>query len=903
MAKSKKTLVLIDGHSNLHKAYHAIRDSLTNRKGEPTSAVYGFLNTFFRLNRHFQFEYIAVVFDAPGKTFRDDLFDQYKANRPSAPEDLKMQDRRVREALELLQVPVLEIPGFEADDVIACLAHQAVESGGEAIVCSSDKDLLQAVGPGIRVWREHLQKSEELDEAGVMEKLGVRPEQVPAYLGLVGDTSDNIPGVPGIGKKSAATLLQNFNTLDDLLSASADDLKATGVRGAASLAKKLAENAGAARLSQDLATLRSDCLDKFNWDEFLWIFKPSQELREFYREMNFQSFLNELGGETVEERPVDYGVTRTRADLEKAAKAIKKAGAAAIDTETDDLNPFEANLVGLSLSWEENQAVYIPVGHHEKQFDITLADVKELLGPLLRDPKIKLAAHHWGYDYKILKRAGFDPGIASGDTMIAAYLLNPDKGNGTLRLKDLALSVLGIQMTEIRELIGDGDDMVTMASVTVDDTAQYACQDADATLQLHRIFEKDIEDAGLADLYRDVELPLINVLADMELEGIRIDIDYFRQLSKDADEKLLKITGEIYEIAGEELNINSSKQVAALLFEKLQLPAGKKGKSGVYSTDVTVLEGLKNVHPLPAKLLEYRQIEKLKNTYIDPIPSMVSPRTGRLHSSFNQTIAATGRLSSSNPNLQNIPVRTEAGRLIRKGFIPREENWKLLAADYSQIELRILAHLSGDEALTEAFRSGEDIHTLTASKIFGVALDQVAPEQRSGAKAINFGIIYGMTEYRLARDLDIPRGKARQFIEDYFRVYSGVSEFIKATKEKARVDGYVTTLLGRRRFVPDLNARNFNQRSLAERIAVNTPIQGTSADMIKLAMIRVARRIEKEKLQSRMLLQVHDELIFDVPDEEVEKLGPIVKQEMAEALPLDVPIQIDMEVGESWDLI
>lgn len=900
MAAEKRRLVLIDGHSTVHKSYHAIRETLTNSRGEPTSAIYLFLNSFMKLHRELGFTHVLVAFDPPGPSFRKGVFDAYKANRPPAPEDLIRQDRRIREMLALMGVPMLEVPGFEADDVIADRALRAVESGGEALVCSVDKDLLQIVRPGIVIYRDHLSKIERLDEAGVVGKLGVRPGQVPAYLGLVGDTADNIPGVPGVGKKTAATLLAEHGDMEGILAAAASMKK-----------KKLSENlqshAEAARLSESLATLNTSCVDvPFSWDDFAWEYRPTADLRRFLQEMEFHSFVRDMGGETVAERTTEYLTVRTKKALADVAARIAKAGVAAIDTETTSLDTFEAALVGISLSWAPNHAAYIPVGHREEGAQLTVEELRAALDPLFTEGKVAWAAHNWNYDYKILRNAGFAvEGLTAGDSMIAAYLLQPDR-SGSLRLKELALSHLGIKMTEIDELPTGGDDLFdgegegTMASVPVVEAASYACQDADATFQLHAKYAAEMEPAGLERVYREVELPLIPVLARMETEGVRLDRAHFRALAADAEKRLQEMTREIHDLAGEVFNINSPKQVGEILFTKLGLEPTKKGKSGAYSTDVGVLESLHEKHPLPARLLEYRAVEKLKNTYIDPLPGMVHFRTGRLHTSFNQTVAATGRLSSSNPNLQNIPVRTEEGRLIRKGFVPRQEGWKLLAADYSQVELRILAQLSGDPALCEAFRSGGDIHALTASRVFATPLEEVSPTQRSQAKAINFGIIYGMSDFRLGKDLGIPRDKAREFIEEYFRVYGGVKDFIEATKEKARKEGFVRTLLGRRRFIPDITSRNFNTRSLAERIAVNTPIQGTSADMIKLAMIRVDRRIAAEGLRARMILQVHDELIFDTPAGEADRLSALVTGEMREALPLDIPLQVDVEVGDNW---
>jgi len=892
MTTAKKTLVLVDGHANVHKAFHAIREQLTNSKGEPTSAVYGFLNQFMRIWRETGAEHIVVVFDPPGGSFRDDMFPEYKANRPPMPEELRQQDRRIRQALKALRVPTLELQGLEADDVIGSLALQAVKAGGEALVCSIDKDLLQIVRPGIRIWRDHLQKLEVLDEAGVVEKLGVRPEQVATYLGLVGDSADNIPGVPGVGAKTAAALLQEFGTLERILEAAPTLSKKK-------IGESLVQNADKALLSRALATLKLDCVEDFDWERFRWTYQPNQELRDFYREMEFQTLLKELGGDTVDQRTTDFRTITTEADLADVAAQIRRAGLAAIDTETTDLDVFNAELVGLSLSWARNQAVYIPLRHQSATAQLSWERVRGLLAELFADPKIRWVAHHWDYDAKVLALAGLEPPRVFGDTMIAAYLTNPER-QGSNRLKDLALQFLGIQMTEISELIGGGDDLISMASVTVEDSARYACQDADATLQLHHHLEEQIQRNELDSVLRSVELPLVNVLARMELEGVRIDRKWFARLSKESELQLDEIASQIYGIAGKIFKINSPKQVGEILFDELDLPTQKKGKSGAYSTDVSVLESISHLHPLPAKLLEYRQVEKLKNTYLDPLPTMIHPRTGRVHTSFNQTVAATGRLSSSNPNLQNIPVRSEAGRQIRQGFIPRAEGWKLVAADYSQIELRILAHLSDDEALIAAFTSGGDIHALTASRIFGIPLADVTPKQRSQAKAINFGIIYGMGEARLARDLELETVEARRFIEDYFRAYSGVQRFIEETKEQARRDGHVTTLLGRRRFVPEIKSRNFQARGFAERIAVNTPIQGTSADMIKVAMVRVDARLRREKLQARMILQVHDELIIDSPESEVDAVRAVLREEMAAALPLRVPVVVDVAVGDNW---
>ncbi|MCB2154519.1 DNA polymerase I [bacterium] len=886
---TKRKLFLLDGHSLVYKAYHAIT-ALTTSKGEPTGAIFGFLQIFHRLHRDHQLEHIAVVFDPPGKTFRADVFPEYKANRPPQPPELTQQFTVLRELLQIMNVPMYEISPYEADDVIATLANWAVQNGGEACVVSVDKDLLQIVQPGVTVLREHLKNIELLDEEGVLQKMGVRPSQIPDYLGLLGDSSDNIPGVPGVGKKRATDLLTEFGDMETILAAAEGRTKPK-------FWASLAENAEAARKSRELATVKSDIDLDASWDAMVWTYKGSPALREMLSRLEFRSLLDELGGQSIEDRTTDYAVIRTPDQLRHVAEGIRKAGRASVDTETTGLDPFTDDLVGISLSWADNQGVYIPVSLSESDGLLSNKAIWEALNPVLSEPAIRWVAHNWRFDYKVLRKAGYDVDQIDCDTMLASYLIHPERASNGL--KNLSMEILGIQMTAISTLIGSGDDMVTMASADVDAVGEYACQDSDVTLKLWRTFSPQIDEAGLREVHDQIEVPLAAVLARMELEGIRLDRPHFKRLSAETEKKLIELTTEIHEMAGRPFNINSTKQLAEILFEDLGLPTQKKTTTG-YSTDVTVLEALSKLHPMPAKLLEYRQLEKLKGTYLDPLPRLVHPKTGRVHTSFHQTVAATGRLSSSDPNLQNIPVRTEAGREIRAGFIPREDGWVLLSADYSQIELRILAHMSRDASLCEAFRSGQDIHALTASKVFKVDLDAVTKEMRTQAKAINFGIIYGMSAFRLARDLEIPRHTAEQFIDNYFEVYAGVREFIDTTLEDCRKNGFVTTLKGRRRYVGDINASNGNRRQQAERIAVNSPIQGTSADMIKLAMIRIDREIRQRGLEARMILQVHDELIFDVPQDELEALKPIVVQEMQAALPLDVPIQVDVSSGPNW---
>jgi DNA polymerase-1 len=919
-----RRLILIDGHSNVFKAFHAIKVPLTTSRGETTHAVLGFINMFLRLRRQTAMEHVAVVFDAHAPSFRHLQYDAYKATRRETPPDLHRQVDRIRQVLLAMKVPIVESPGFEADDTLASFAVRAVERGGEALVCSVDKDVLQVVRPGIRIWREHHGKAEELDEEGVRGRTGVLPRQVPDWLALIGDTSDNLPGVPGIGEKTATKLLQEYADLEAILAA-APDMKPGKVRDSL-----IGFGAQAIR-TRELVRLRYDVPEDFTWESTHWTLEPTEELRALLLELEFGRLLSDFGlsqvrivpqqtslfgdAEGTQEaasspaakpsapatvapvRSVDYRAVTTPEALAESMAAIRAAGIAAIDTETTGLDPFEASLVGISLSWAPNQGVYIPVGHSTGEAQLPLAAVREALAPVLADPAVQWVAHHWKFDQKMLLRAGFPWREVASDTQIASYLLNPDGANHGL--KGLATERLGIQMTAITELIGLGRQRISIAQVPVAKVAAYASADADITLALHRHFAPMIEEAGLSAIYREVELPLVNVLARMELEGIAIDAPYFEALSAEVASDLARIEREAYEIAGQPFNLNSPKQVGELLFGKLGLRKGKKTQTG-WSTDVSVLESLKDDHALPAKLLEYRHLEKLRSTYIDALPRQVKAETGRLHTSFNQTEAATGRLSSSEPNLQNIPVRSEEGRRIRRGFVRRADGWRLLSADYSQIELRLLAHISGDAALREAFAADQDIHALTASKVFKVPIAEVTKAQRGQAKAINFGIVYGMTASRLGRDLGLTTKEARKFIDDYFEVYQGVRDYMKRMPEVARTEGAVRTPLGRRRPMPEINSPDFSRRAFAERIAVNTPIQGACADMIKLAMIRIDRRLREEGRAARMILQVHDELILDVPEAELAAVEALVREEMAAAMPLSVPVKVDTAVGDNW---
>ncbi len=939
-APPNKRLVLVDGHANVFRAYHAIREALTNSRGEPTHATLGFISSFLRLRRQVDCSHVVFVFDAHAPSFRHLADENYKANRRETPADLLVQLRRIREVLAAMRVPTVEAPGFEADDELATLAVRAVESGGSALICSVDKDILQVVRPGITVLREHLGKTEELDAEGVRARMGVPPGQVADYLALVGDSSDNIAGIPGVGPKTAVQLLEEFGSVAALVAAAP---------GFPEKKKKLKESLLAhgerCLRTLEMTRLRLDVPVEFSWERFAWRFEPTEELRRLLLELEFGRLLAELGMGSAPAKPAvapkpsrrppaaeeqtslfdapaqdapaatedpapaagapareaHYRNLTTPASIREAADAIRKARICAIDTETTGLDPFTAELVGISLSWAPDQGVYIPMGHRDGSPQVPIGEVRAILDPLFAEPGIEWVAHHWKFDWRMLDAAGFAPPRATDDTMLSAWLLVPDRAQaGTYGLKGLARDKLGIEMTTFEEIAGSGRG-ANIALVPADVAGRYAAQDADMTLALHRWFSPRLGEAGLARVLHEIEMPLTPVLCRMEREGVRIDRDYFAQLSREVEADLATISAEIHAMAGREFNINSPRQVGEILFEHLKLPAGRKVKSGGYSTDVTVLEDLAKMHPLPARLLDYRRLEKLRGTYIEALPNSIHPRTGRVHTSYGQTDAATGRLASNSPNLQNIPVRTQDGQRVRRGFTAREPGWKLVAADYSQIELRILAHMSGDAALAEAFRAGADIHALTASRVLGIPVAELTPAQRNQAKAINFGIIYGMGAFSLSRQLEIPRATAEQFIADYFRAYPGVKAFMDGTREEAHRTGFVRTLTGRRRPIADINSPNQSIRNQAERIAINTPIQGTSADMIKLAMIRVDGRITREGLRARMILQVHDELIVDAPGEEVERVEALLVEEMAAALPLgEVPVRVDVGSGDNW---
>lgn len=937
---SASKLVLIDGHSLAFRAFHALPLTLTAPDGELTNAVFGFTSMLLNVLRDQQPEYVAVAFDV-GKTFRHEMFPAYKGQRERMPDELRAQVERIKQVVETLNIPIFTAEGFEADDVLATLARQASAQGVDTLIVTGDRDILQAVDDHVRVLTSGRQFSDTIiyDPATVQEKYGLRPDQLVDFKALVGDKSDNIPGVRGIGEKTAAELLQKYETLDNIY-AHLDEIKPDRVRKAleagradAELSRKLGRIATDVPLQLDLRACRTREYDR-------------AKAIALFQDLAFRSLAEKLPIPSVSREPEQAAETAAAEEPATAAaegdqlalfaaepaEAIalappREAGAllvttpealaevagqlaaaprVAFDTETTGLDPQQAELVGLAVAWgpQANQAAYIPLRHADTP-GLPWEDVRRALQPAFAVAGPVKVAHNAGYDLSILNRYGLRIQGELVDTMIAAWLLDPS--NRGLGLKDLAWTRLHTEMTPIADLIGSGKSQITMDRVPAATAAAYAGADAVMTLRLADVLLPEVADKGLLPLFRDIEMPLVPVLVDMEAVGIKLDVQVLKQMSVELTARLRQLELEIQRIAGYAFNINSTQQLSDVLFGKLGLPTEglKKTQAGTYSTAADVLEGLRGKHEIVDLILEQRQLSKLLSTYVDALPSMVNPRTGRVHTSYNQTGAETGRLSSTDPNLQNIPVRTEIGREIRRAFVA-ETGWRLLSADYSQVELRILAHISGDEYLLAAFARGEDIHASAAAKVYGIPLSQVTKEQRAVAKMMNFATSYGVTAFGLAQRTGLSRSEAEQFMQRYFATYPGVKRYIEETKKLAREQGYVETLLGRRRYFPVLKTtantqQAYNVRQAAERAAINHPIQGTAADIIKIAMINLHHLIEERGWRSRMILQVHDELLFECPMAELELLAPEVKRIMESAMPLQVPLVVDLKVGHNWD--
>jgi DNA polymerase-1 len=871
---------------------------LTNSAGLPTNALYGFTTMLSRVVRDEAPDYLAVVFDSKAKTFRHDMYPDYKANRDIPPEELAQQFPYFEPLVEAFNIATLRQDGFEADDIIGTMAKKGEAAGMAVTIVSGDKDMMQLITPHVHML--DTMKDKRFEKAEVIEKFGVPPEQVIEVMGLMGDSSDHIPGVKGVGPKTATELIQKYGSIEELYK-NIDDIEK------AKLKEKLETDKDNALLSRQLVTIDTEMKLDCKVEDLKVKEPDTDKLRAMFTELGFKSLLENLpegSGEGVAEQPATskvethYETIMDVKSLDALVKKLKKAKEFALDLETTSKHPTRAEMVGISFSWAEGEACYIPVSHRylgvPEQLD--KQKVVEALKPLLEDAKLKKFGHNIKYDLIVLANEGVDLKGVAFDSMLASYVLDPSKRQHSL--DDLAMEMLGHQNITYADVAGKGAKQIGFDEVSIDVAAEYAAEDSDITFRLTQALQSRLRDETLK-LYEELELPLIDVLADMEMTGVKVDREHLKKMSTKLSKALKKHEDEIYAMAGEMFNINSPKQLAVILFEKLGLPAKKKTKTG-YSTDMSVLEELADGHELPAMIVNYRQLTKLKSTYIDALPLEINQKTGRVHTSYNQTVAATGRLSSSDPNLQNIPIRSDLGKEIRQAFVAEGDDW-LLSADYSQIELRILAHLSGDPALIKAFKNNEDIHTRTAAEIFGQPLDGVDEDARRMAKAVNFGIVYGLSAFGLSRQLKISPGEAKAFIDQYFDLYKNVKTFMDSTIEEARQCGYTVTMMNRRRYLPDLHSKNRQVRESAERVAINSPVQGSAADMIKLAMIRLHQLLPKQKLKSKMIMQVHDELVFECPVNEKREVEALVKKEMENVLLMQVPIIVHSEWGKNWD--
>ena len=904
--KTSKRLFLIDGTALAYRSHFAFQSRpLTDSKGRNISAVFGFMNTLFSIISHEQPEYLGIAFDTKAPTFRHRIYPEYKATRQKMPEDMADQLPILQETIQTSGLTAIEMEGYEADDLMGTIAVKAAEEGYEVYLVTGDKDFFQLVNDKILVYnlRKSAADPEIMGSIEVKEKFGVLPEKVIDTLALMGDSSDNVPGVRGIGPKGAVEIINQFGSLDEALNRMGE------IKGANR--KKLEEGRESALFSRQLVTIKTDCPVDFDSSRYKLKLNDAG-LREKFRELEFHSLLRYLKEEEKPAQKAEYHTVSTSEELDKLIKIIGNAGLLSFDTETTSEEPMLAELVGLSFSVKVGEAYYIPVNAFElTDKEIPLSEfswfggkahretsyILSKLQPILENSHIPKCAQNGKYDINVLSNYGIEVQGLVFDTMVAAYLLNP--GSRGYNLDALSEKYLRITKIPTSDLIGSGAKQITMDQVEVAKVSLYACEDADCAFRLTGLLRKEIKSAELEELNEKVEIPLIPVLAHMERNGVALDKAFLRNMSMELEEGMILKEREIYRHAGMEFNINSPKQLSEILFDKLNLPVIRKTKTGP-STDIQVLNKLKAYDPLPALILEYRSLAKLKSTYTDALPELINPHTGRVHTSYNQTIAATGRLSSSNPNLQNIPIRTEMGGQIRKAFIPGNEGWKILSADYSQIELRILAHISGDPGLVDSFKRGEDIHKRTASLIFNTPIELVDSDMRRAAKEVNFGVIYGMRDFGLSERLGIPRKRAKEFIDSYFQSYPRILSYVESTIEKARESEEVSTMMGRKRKIPEINSKNFNVRENAERIAVNTPIQGSAADMIKIAMINVHNRMAREKVKSMMTMQVHDELVFEAHPGEFEAMKNLVVDEMENAVKLSVPVKVDASLGDNW---
>jgi DNA polymerase-1 len=902
----EKTIVLVDGSSFLFRAFHAL-PPLTNFQGEPTGAILGVSNMLRKLLVEYPEAQVIVVFDAPGKNFRHEMYEQYKANRPPMDDDLRRQIAPLHELIKAMGFPLVMESGVEADDVIGTLAHQAASKGLKVIVSTGDKDMAQLVNEQIML--ENTMTNTRMDPSGVKDKFGVKPEQIIDYLALVGDSSDNIPGVPKVGPKTAAKWLGTYGSVDELIEC-AEEVKGK-------IGENLRNGLDVLKLSRELATIKCDLPLSESIEELTLNPADKAKLRELLEQFEFSSWLKQLDEKSQEpistkavsaeqkeltkEVEGSYELVLTEAQFDLWLDKLNKADIFAFDTETTSLDYISAEVVGVSFSVELGEAAYVPVAHCYPGVPEQLSRdwVMEKMKPLLEDESIPKVGQNLKYDSNVLLNHGITLRGIEHDTMLESYVLNSVSGRHNM--DDMALRVLGYETTHYEEVAGKGAKQLPFQEISLDQAAPYAAEDADITLRLHHsLWPKLKSEPGMSQLYQEIEMPLVSVLSRIERNGVLIDSAMLSKQSHELATRMLEIEQAAYVEAGQPFNLASPKQIQAILFDQQGLPVLKKTPKGQPSTNEAVLQELAETYELPRLILENRSISKLKSTYTDRLPEQVSEKTGRVHTSYHQAVTATGRLSSSNPNLQNIPVRTAEGRRIRQAFIV-PQGYKMLAADYSQIELRIMAHLSADEGLLGAFVRGEDVHKSTASEVFGVGLDEVTQEQRRSAKAINFGLIYGISAFGLARQLGIPRGEAQAYVDRYFNRYPDVQAYMSNTREIAKEKGYVETLFGRRLYLPDINARNGQRRQYAERTAINAPMQGTAADIIKKAMINVDSWIEGGDVPVRMIMQVHDELVFEVSEDYLEQASQKIDQLMSEAAKLDVPLIVDIGVGDNWD--
>lgn len=909
-------LILVDGSSYLYRAFHAM-PPLNNSKGQPTGAVKGVINMLRRMFKDFPGSEVVVIFDAKGKTFRDDIYPEYKANRPSMPDDLRTQIQPIHDIIRAMGLPLIAIEGVEADDVIGTLAQQATEQGIDIVVSTGDKDMAQLVNQHVTL--VNTMTDTLMDISGVNEKFGIPPELIIDYLALMGDKVDNIPGVPGVGEKTALALLQGLGSLDSIYE-HLDDVAGLGFRGSKTMKQKLIDNKDSAFLSYELATIKLDVELEQGPAELKQSAPDDEKLAALYQEMEFKAWVAELGPSAVEAsskltpndndvkvslipkiEEVNYETVLTEAELAPWIKALEAAEVFAFDTETTSLDYMQAQVVGVSFSIEPGKAAYVPCGHDylDAPEQISRERLFVLLKPLLEDPNQLKIGQNLKYDKNVLVNHGISLEGIAFDTMLESYTLNSVANRHDM--DTLAKTHLDIDTVHFEDIAGKGAKQLTFNQIPLEQASPYAAEDADITLRLHQVLWPSLQkDQGPKEVFNEIELPLVPVLSRIERQGALLDCNLLGQQSIELAERMQTLERDAFDIAGEEFNLSSPKQLGVILFDKLALPILKKTPKGAPSTAEEVLQELALDYPLPKVLMEYRGLSKLKSTYTDKLPKMVQASTGRVHTSYHQAVTATGRLSSSDPNLQNIPIRTDEGRRVRQAFIAPQGH-KVVAADYSQIELRIMAHLSKDKGLLDAFSQGLDVHKATAAEVFSCELEAVTTEQRRSAKAINFGLIYGMSAFGLAKQLRIGRNDAQQYMDLYFERYPGVQRYMDETRMDAAENGYVETLFGRRLYLPEINASNGMRRQAAERTAINAPMQGTAADIIKKAMIDVDNWLNSSELDAKIIMQVHDELVLEVPESQLQETMDGLVERMSAAADLAVPLLVEVGVGDNWD--